>query len=314
MAFSWQWQLSYSLMWRTLLDQDSNGWCRRHAEQTNRRPPWRQQEERAMKKTNRIKSSGFRFTERRAPRANGSRQSPDKARAAMERMELYCMAHPRSPTAVRRPRLFVRDAVWIALLGPSIEEGIAGFGNMVEAALRAFDAQYLRGLQPPENASNPSSRTQADCSALRPSDSRAMKQVKIDLAAPFDEIAARLRSIPSTDNFVDGQDNVASELSSDLAEVLRSLYEAARGRQVETQIGFISIAPPIAGFLKDTPFYVESQADFLLQALARLCAGSSLATSVLSRAVGRGAVAPKAGRQAHRSSHGQLRALSPVSR
>jgi hypothetical protein len=143
----------------------------------------------------RIESSRFRFTERGASCATAKNQPADTTRAAMERMELYCMAHPRSPTAVRRPRLFVRDAVWIALLGPSIEEGIAGFGNMVEAALRAFDAQYLRGLQPPENASNPSSRTQADCSALRPSDSRAMKQVKIDKAAPFYEISARLRSI-----------------------------------------------------------------------------------------------------------------------
>jgi hypothetical protein len=41
--------------------------------------------------------------------------------------------------------LLVRGGVWIALLGPSISEGIAGFGCTVEAALRAFDAQYVRG-------------------------------------------------------------------------------------------------------------------------------------------------------------------------
>ena len=69
--------------------------------------------------------------------------------AAMEQMELYCEAHPGSPSAVRRPRLFVRGELWIALLGPSVEEGIVGIGSTVTAALRAFDAQYLAGLRPP---------------------------------------------------------------------------------------------------------------------------------------------------------------------
>jgi len=63
----------------------------------------------------------------------------------MEKMKRYCDAHPQSPCALRRPQLLVRGGVWIALLGPSISEGITGFGYTVEAALRAFDAQYLRG-------------------------------------------------------------------------------------------------------------------------------------------------------------------------
>jgi len=73
----------------------------------------------------------------------------DYAVAAMEQMELYCAAHPRSPSAIRRPRLFIRGELWIALLGPSVEEGIVGIGPTVTAALRAFDAQYLAGLRPP---------------------------------------------------------------------------------------------------------------------------------------------------------------------
>jgi hypothetical protein len=76
-------------------------------------------------------------------------QMVDYALAAMEHMELYCQAHPGSPAAVRRPRLFVRGDLWIALLGPSVEEGIVGIGHTVTAALRAFDAQYLAGLRPP---------------------------------------------------------------------------------------------------------------------------------------------------------------------
>ena len=77
------------------------------------------------------------------------RRAMDYALAAMEQMELYCQAHPGSPAAVRRPRLFVRGELWIALLGPSVEEGIVGIGSTVAAALRAFDRQYLAGLRPP---------------------------------------------------------------------------------------------------------------------------------------------------------------------
>ncbi|PYJ73670.1 MAG: hypothetical protein DME72_05195 [Verrucomicrobia bacterium] len=73
----------------------------------------------------------------------------DRTLAAMEEMELYYASHPRSPAAVRRPRLSIRGRTFVALLGPAIEEGIAGFGDSVQAALRAFDAQYLRALTPP---------------------------------------------------------------------------------------------------------------------------------------------------------------------
>lgn len=76
----------------------------------------------------------------------------DFAAAAMEQMELYCIAHPGGPSAVRRPRLVFRSELWIALLGPSIEEGIVGIGPTVAAALRAFDVQYLVGLPPPIQA------------------------------------------------------------------------------------------------------------------------------------------------------------------
>ena len=79
----------------------------------------------------------------------GGRRVLDQAVAAMEQMELYCTAHPGSPSAVRRPRLFVRGDLWIALLGPTVEEGIVGIGATVVAALRAFDTQYLVGLRQP---------------------------------------------------------------------------------------------------------------------------------------------------------------------
>lgn len=69
--------------------------------------------------------------------------------AARQRAELYYETHPRSPSAVRGPKIFVRSGVWIALLGHSVRDGIAGFGPTVEAALRAFDARYHETLRQP---------------------------------------------------------------------------------------------------------------------------------------------------------------------
>ena len=73
----------------------------------------------------------------------------DPARIALEEMKSYCEAHPGSPSATRRPALSIRSGLWIALLGPSLEEGIIGIGYTVELALRAFDRQYLAGQHSP---------------------------------------------------------------------------------------------------------------------------------------------------------------------
>ncbi len=74
----------------------------------------------------------------------GGQHVADQTLAVMQEMECYCAAHPGSPAAVRRPRLSIRGRTFVALLGPTIEEGIAGFGDSVQAALRAFDTQYSR--------------------------------------------------------------------------------------------------------------------------------------------------------------------------
>lgn len=77
-------------------------------------------------------------------------QNNRRLEAALERAELYYRAHPRSPSAVRRPTISLRGVTWVALLGKSVEDGIAGFGPNIETALRAFDVQYLNALRPPE--------------------------------------------------------------------------------------------------------------------------------------------------------------------
>ena len=104
-----------------------------------------------------------------------------------------------------------------------------------------------------------------------------MKPIKIDLSEPFPKILARVRSLPATANARHSEAHASEDRRADthrrsgVEEVLRAIYEAANGRQVATQIGLIPIAPPIAAFLKDAPFYVQTQSDFLLEALARLC-------------------------------------------
>jgi hypothetical protein len=77
-----------------------------------------------------------------------TRTSLDKI-AAQQRAELYCDLHPGSPSAVRSPKIFAKSGVWVALLGRSVTEGIAGFGPTVGAALRSFDQQYLNSLRSP---------------------------------------------------------------------------------------------------------------------------------------------------------------------
>ena len=60
----------------------------------------------------------------------------------------YCEAHPGSPCAVRRPTVSYRGAVWLALLGQNLQDGVYGLGNTLSAALADFDRQYLSLLHP----------------------------------------------------------------------------------------------------------------------------------------------------------------------
>src|SRR5512132_973104 len=83
------------------------------------------------------------------------RRVGDYAAAAVEQMEHYCVEHPGSPSAVRRPQLFFRGDLWIALLGPTLAEGVVGIASTVRAALRAFYAQYLAGQHPPNETISP---------------------------------------------------------------------------------------------------------------------------------------------------------------
>ena len=73
-----------------------------------------------------------------------------KTALTIREMDRYFTGHPRSPSAVRRPRLYLQGATFVALLGSNVQEGIVGFGTTIEAAFQAFDLQYSKVLRPPD--------------------------------------------------------------------------------------------------------------------------------------------------------------------
>lgn len=111
-----------------------------------------------------------------------------------------------------------------------------------------------------------------------------MKRTEIQLSEPFEGVLAILLTLPSTPAEIDevrfagaadSELHKSARCDAEVKEALRSLYEAAHGRQVETPIGFLPIAPPVAGFLKKEPYYVATQHEFFLEALTRILVGDS---------------------------------------
>ena len=111
-----------------------------------------------------------------------------------------------------------------------------------------------------------------------------MRRTEIHLSEPFEEVLASVLRLPSTlaendevrlAGAADSELRKSAKCDAEVKKALRSLYEAAHGRHVETQIGFVTIAPPVAGFLKETPYSITSQYEFFLEAFTRVLAGAS---------------------------------------
>jgi hypothetical protein len=94
-----------------------------------------------------------------------------------------------------------------------------------------------------------------------------MKEIEIDLAQPFEKVFAAVLALPNG-SLAGAQDDGTGE--QELKQALRGLYEAANGRQVETEIGLIAIAPPIAPFLKAVPLRAATLKDFMVAAAAQI--------------------------------------------
>jgi hypothetical protein len=65
------------------------------------------------------------------------------AERAFEHVREVC-AQLERPSAVFRPTLTRDGDAWIALYGPDLQVGVAGCGATPEAAMRDFDAAWLR--------------------------------------------------------------------------------------------------------------------------------------------------------------------------
>jgi hypothetical protein len=107
--------------------------------------------------------------------------------------------------------------------------------------------------------------------ALNP---KQIRNIEIDLAEPFEKILATVLSLPTGCG-----DVITDRLRNEehISQVVRELYEAANGRHVETGIGLIRVAPPAYAFLQAEPFTATTQINFLIEAAARLIAGSAIA-------------------------------------
>ena len=118
-----------------------------------------------------------------------------------------------------------------------------------------------------------------------------MKQIKIDFLEPFETVLEAVVSAPESHKLIAesalqmpqaqlaNRVNPAPASETELKELLRCLYEAAHGRQGETEIGAVAIAPPEAAFLKGSPFYIRTQVDFLLEALTRIISAVTAETT-----------------------------------
>jgi hypothetical protein len=94
-----------------------------------------------------------------------------------------------------------------------------------------------------------------------------MRRTEIRLSERFEEILARLLTLPSTATeiaeirFTGSADSdlcKSARCDAEVKEALRCLYEAAHGRQVE-----------------NAPYYVTTQYEFFLEAFTRILAGAS---------------------------------------
>ena len=84
--------------------------------------------------------------------------------------------------------------------------------------------------------------------------------LKLDLSQPFAKLLAAVRSLPNCDGSADGNEAVAAHI---VTKALRRLSEAANGRQVQTVLGPVAIAPAVAPWLKQDPLEVRSYKELL---------------------------------------------------
>ena len=63
--------------------------------------------------------------------------------------EIYAVGHEwQRPSVLFRPTIYPDGTMWCALLGDDLQQGIAGFGDTPDAAMRAFDVAFAKERTP----------------------------------------------------------------------------------------------------------------------------------------------------------------------
>ncbi len=60
---------------------------------------------------------------------------------------LDAMKHAKRPSTLYKPGLSIDGNLWCALWGENLQDGVAGFGKSPEAALLAFDEDWVKELK-----------------------------------------------------------------------------------------------------------------------------------------------------------------------
>jgi hypothetical protein len=63
-----------------------------------------------------------------------------------EDVEEYLEDHPGSPAAQLRPKIGMADDVWLAFIGPELQEGASGLGQTPRDALDDFNRHFMEPL------------------------------------------------------------------------------------------------------------------------------------------------------------------------
>jgi hypothetical protein len=61
-------------------------------------------------------------------------------------VEDFLEAHPRSPAAQLRPKLRVVGNIWLAHIGPKLQQGATGLGQTPRDALEDFNRRFMEPL------------------------------------------------------------------------------------------------------------------------------------------------------------------------
>ncbi len=63
--------------------------------------------------------------------------------------QMYCVAdHMQRPSVLFRPAMSIDGNMWCALYGDNLQDGVAGFGDTPDEAMRAFDQAWWKERTP----------------------------------------------------------------------------------------------------------------------------------------------------------------------